>query len=91
MIHQQPLPPQELPHIIVTSEKRFVTAFAVHSMLFRWAEKVRRKMDFSARIRYGILSAQDDGGRTGERQNPVVKLHKGGIWQLSILLIMHKW
>ena len=42
MIHQQPLPPQELPHIIVTSKKDFVTAFAVHSMLFRRPKKVQR-------------------------------------------------
>ena len=43
MIHQQPLlPPQEPKlHISHTSKEDLVTAFAVHSMLFRQAEKVR--------------------------------------------------
>ena len=76
MIHQQPplLPPQEPLHIIVTSEFGFVTACAVHSMLFRRAKKVRRK----GRIQIGKIFKR------------IVNLHKTGIFQLSIVTIVSK-
>ena len=76
IIHQQLLPPKKpLLHIIVTSEKRFITAVAVHSMVFSRPKKVQFVTE---EFLYGT-----DGGW-------VVKMHKGRICQLSILLIMHK-
>ena len=49
MIHQQLLPPivPKL-HIVVTSKDFFVTAFAVHSMLFRRQEKVQLEKRLSS-------------------------------------------
>lgn len=80
MIHQQPLPPQEpLLHIVKTSDKRFGTADAVHSMLFRRWKKVQRRPE-----KQGCLQLEKWVVKN------VVKMHKGVFCQLSIMLIMHK-